>query len=76
MTEVLAVEPEPHMRMLATEAARGAPAPIRVVHPNRDTEAEIHRAGFAIETIDRFDFRPTPVDALVAPRIVGSARRP
>jgi ubiquinone/menaquinone biosynthesis C-methylase UbiE len=153
VTEVLAVEPEPHMRMLATEAARGGPVPIRVVdgtaerlpapdasmdagvaagllcsvrdpaaalvelarvirpggelrfnehvraegpalaraqdlgdhlwsrlfggcHPNRATEAEIRRAGFAIETVDRFDFRPTVVDVLVAPRIVGSARRP
>jgi SAM-dependent methyltransferase len=153
VTEVLAVEPEPHMRRLATEAARSAPVRIRVVegtaerlpaedgamdagvvagllcsvrdptaalaelarvirpggelrfnehvrserpalrraqdladhvwphlfggcHPNRDTEAEILRAGFAIETIDRSHFRPTPIDTFVAPRILGGARRP
>jgi ubiquinone/menaquinone biosynthesis C-methylase UbiE len=153
VTEVLAVEPEPHMRKLATEAARAAPVPVRIVdgtaerlpapdgsmdagvvagllcsvrdpaaalaelarvirpggelrfnehvrsdgpllgraqdfadhlwprlfggcHPNRNTEAEIERAGFAIGTIERLDFRPTPpVDVFVAPRILGSARR-
>jgi ubiquinone/menaquinone biosynthesis C-methylase UbiE len=153
VTEVVAVEPEPHMRRLAGEAAARAPVPVRVVdgtaerlpledasmdagvasallcsvgdaaaalaelarvirpggelrfnehvraarpglarvqdladhvwprifggcHPNRDTEGEIVRAGFEIGDIDRLDFRPTPVDAIVAPRILGSARRP
>ena len=31
VTEVLAVEPEPHLRELAEEAARSAPVPVRVV---------------------------------------------
>lgn len=31
VTEVLAVEPEPHLRALAVEAARDAPVPVRVV---------------------------------------------
>ena len=31
VTEVLAVEPEPHLRQLAEQAAHGAPVPIRVV---------------------------------------------
>jgi ubiquinone/menaquinone biosynthesis C-methylase UbiE len=31
VTEVLATEPEPHLRRLAAEAARSAPVPVRVV---------------------------------------------
>jgi SAM-dependent methyltransferase len=44
-------------------------------HPNRDTEATIAHAGFAIQTCDRFLFHPTPLSVPVAPRILGSARR-
>jgi SAM-dependent methyltransferase len=45
-------------------------------HPNRDTAAAIERAGFAIEKYRRFPFRPCACCALVAPRILGTARRP
>lgn len=38
----------------------------------RDTAAAIERAGFEIETIDRFSFPPT---LLAAPHILGVARR-
>jgi ubiquinone/menaquinone biosynthesis C-methylase UbiE len=34
--EVVAVEPEPHLRGLATDAARGAPVPVRVVDGTAD----------------------------------------
>jgi ubiquinone/menaquinone biosynthesis C-methylase UbiE len=44
-------------------------------HPDRDTEATIMRAGFAIEACDRFSFHPTLLSIPVAPRILGSARR-
>jgi ubiquinone/menaquinone biosynthesis C-methylase UbiE len=42
---------------------------------SRDTEAEITRAGFRIESIERFAFRPTPLDIPVAPKILGRATR-
>jgi ubiquinone/menaquinone biosynthesis C-methylase UbiE len=154
VTEVVAVEPEPNLRSLATEAARDAPVPVRVVdgvaerlpaddasmdagvaagllcsvpdahaallelarvirpggelrfyehvvsrrprfarlqglldatvwprafagcHPNRDTEAAIAAAGFELGGYERFMFAATPTDLAVAPRILGSARRP
>jgi ubiquinone/menaquinone biosynthesis C-methylase UbiE len=44
-------------------------------HPNRDTEATIAHAGFAIQTCDRFLFHPTLLSVPVASRILGSARR-
>jgi ubiquinone/menaquinone biosynthesis C-methylase UbiE len=152
VSELVAVEPEPHLRALATEAARTAPIPVRAVegtadvlpagdddfdfvvvagvlcsvpepqgalaevrrvlkptgelrffehvaarpgrlarfqnlldatvwprmfggcHPNRDTEAELLAAGYAIDWRERFTFRPTPVSIPVAPRILGAAR--
>jgi hypothetical protein len=43
---------------------------------SRDTEAEIVRAGFRIESIERFTFRPTLLDLPVAPKILGRAIRP
>jgi len=151
--EVLAVEPERHLRALATEAARDAPVPVRVVEGladdlpaddasmdsavvagvlcsvpdqpralgelrrvlrpggelrfyehvvaraprlammqraldatlwprlngscelTRDTETAIRNAGFAVERLERFSFRPTLFATPVAPRILGSARR-
>jgi SAM-dependent methyltransferase len=45
-------------------------------HPNRDTAAAIERAGFSVGTCRRFPFRPCFVCAPVAPRILGTARRP
>ena len=45
-------------------------------HADRDTAAAIQRAGFEIENCRRFDFRPTPLVAPAAPRILGTARRP
>ncbi|WP_243741066.1 methyltransferase domain-containing protein [Streptomyces sp. 8K308] len=44
-------------------------------HPNRDTEAAIRAAGFAVDRIDRFTFAFAPL----APRIthvLGTATRP
>jgi ubiquinone/menaquinone biosynthesis C-methylase UbiE len=151
--EVVAVEPEPHLRALAVEAAREAPVPVQVVdgladrlpvedasvdaavvagvlcsvpdqaralaelrrvlrpggelrfHEHvaarsarlawlqgaldatlwprfnggcrltRDTEAAVVAAGFAVERLERFSFRPTLFATPVAPRILGSARR-
>jgi ubiquinone/menaquinone biosynthesis C-methylase UbiE len=44
-------------------------------HTSRDTEAAIAGAGFSIESIERFSFRPTLLDLPVAPKILGRARR-
>ena len=45
-------------------------------HADRDTAAAIERAGFAIESCRRFDFRPSLLVAPAAPRLLGTARRP
>jgi ubiquinone/menaquinone biosynthesis C-methylase UbiE len=44
-------------------------------HTSRDTASAIARAGFRIESIERFSFRPTLLDTPVAPKILGRARR-
>ena len=44
-------------------------------HTSRDTGAAIERAGFEIETCDRFDFRPGILHTPVKPHIFGTARR-
>ena len=154
VTEVIAIEPEPTLRAMATEAAREAPVPVRVLsgladalplddgevdagvcagvlcsvddpaaalrelarvirpdgelrfyehvassrpraaalqrgldasgiwahamggcHTARRSDATIAAAGFAIERVERFSFRPTLLDAPVAPKAFGSARR-
>lgn len=43
-------------------------------HTTRDTEKKLQAAGFRIEVLDRFSFRPTLVATPVAPRILGRAR--
>lgn len=45
-------------------------------HPDRDTAKAIEVAGFRIEHCRRFTFRPSPVEYPVAPKILGTARRP
>jgi ubiquinone/menaquinone biosynthesis C-methylase UbiE len=45
-------------------------------HTARDTATAIREAGFALESCERFSFRPTLVATPVAPRILGRARRP
>jgi ubiquinone/menaquinone biosynthesis C-methylase UbiE len=45
-------------------------------HPNRATGEAIAQAGFVLERQRRFVFRPFVVEAPVAPRILGVARRP
>jgi ubiquinone/menaquinone biosynthesis C-methylase UbiE len=45
-------------------------------HTSRDTEQAITEAGFVIERIRRFTFRPVVCAAPVAPIVVGTARRP
>jgi hypothetical protein len=44
-------------------------------HPNRDTLAEIERAGYTIETCRGFEFPPGARPSPVSPRILGVARR-
>ena len=44
-------------------------------HTSRDTEAAIARAGFRIDSIERFTFHPTLLDLPVAPKILGRAQR-
>jgi ubiquinone/menaquinone biosynthesis C-methylase UbiE len=45
-------------------------------HTSRDTERAIADAGFVIERIRHFSFRPAPCSAPVSPHIIGAARRP
>jgi ubiquinone/menaquinone biosynthesis C-methylase UbiE len=45
-------------------------------HTARRTDAAIVSAGFRVEWLERFSFRPTLLDTPVAPKILGSARRP
>lgn len=45
-------------------------------HTARDTERAIGRAGFRIESIERFAFRPTLLDVPVAPKILGAPGDP
>jgi ubiquinone/menaquinone biosynthesis C-methylase UbiE len=42
---------------------------------SRDTQTTIERAGFRIESLERFTFHPTLLDLPVAPKILGRARR-
>jgi len=44
-------------------------------HANRRTEAAIADAGFRIDRIDRFEFRPHPVAPPLSPHILGAASR-
>jgi ubiquinone/menaquinone biosynthesis C-methylase UbiE len=44
-------------------------------HTSRDTERTLTRAGFTIDALERFSFRPTLMSAPVAPRILGRAHR-
>jgi len=45
-------------------------------HLTRDTEAAIARAGFSIERVERFSFKPGALAVLGSPHILGIARRP
>jgi ubiquinone/menaquinone biosynthesis C-methylase UbiE len=45
-------------------------------HTSRDTGAAITATGFQVERCTRLSVRPSPLMALVAPHILGAARRP
>lgn len=45
-------------------------------HANRHTVAAIESAGFAVENVRRFEFRPSALTVLTAPHALGVARRP
>jgi ubiquinone/menaquinone biosynthesis C-methylase UbiE len=45
-------------------------------HTARHSDASIAAAGFTIERLERFSFRPTLLDTPVASKVLGSARRP
>lgn len=45
-------------RMSQALAVGGMAAPVGGCHLSRDTAAAIERVGFAIEQLDRFQFRP------------------
>lgn len=45
-------------------------------HASRDTFAAIEGAGFDVERVRRFSFRPSLMVAPVAPHLIGVARRP
>jgi ubiquinone/menaquinone biosynthesis C-methylase UbiE len=44
-------------------------------HPDRHTAGAIRRAGFEVEQLREFDFRPGLLELPVTPRILGVARR-
>jgi len=44
-------------------------------HPDRDTAGAIRHAGFEVEELREFDFRPGLLELPVTPRILGIARR-
>jgi len=44
-------------------------------HTGRDTAAAIERAGFTVERVRRFSFRPCLLTAPVSPHVIGAARR-
>ncbi len=70
--------PEPRLAALQRALTRSGIWPLigGGCHADRDTAAAIERAGFAIESCRRFDFRPSLLVAPAAPRILGTARRP
>jgi ubiquinone/menaquinone biosynthesis C-methylase UbiE len=45
-------------------------------HTSRDTLAAIEAAGFEVERVRRFSFRPSLAVAPVSPHVIGVARRP
>jgi ubiquinone/menaquinone biosynthesis C-methylase UbiE len=45
-------------------------------HPNRETQAAIAAAGFEIERARHFEWKPGPGLGVVAPHVIGVARRP
>ena len=45
-------------------------------HASRDTVGAIAEAGFEVESVRRFTFRPCALAAPTAPHVLGSARRP
>lgn len=45
-------------------------------HTSRDSDRAIENAGFVIEGLRRFPFRPCPLAFPVSPHIIGRARRP
>jgi ubiquinone/menaquinone biosynthesis C-methylase UbiE len=54
---------------------RGWPLFAGGCHPDRDTAAVIRGAGFDVEQLREFDFRPGILELPVTPRILGVARR-
>jgi ubiquinone/menaquinone biosynthesis C-methylase UbiE len=73
------------------EHVRAEPGPLRTLqrvadlvwphigggcHASRETLAAITRAGFAVERVRRFAFRPTAIAVFVEPHVLGMARRP
>ena len=47
---------------------------VRGCHPNRDTVAEVSRAGFGVLSLEEFDFPAMP--PIVRPHVIGFAERP
>jgi hypothetical protein len=87
VTEVIAVEPEPHLRSIAEAATpwRGRvqqaldvaiwPLLVGGCHCGRDTRAAIERAGFTIDRIDVLTSAETQMTFPAAPQILGTASR-
>jgi ubiquinone/menaquinone biosynthesis C-methylase UbiE len=67
---------EPRLARLQDRADRVWPILGGGCHCNRDTLSAIGRAGFVVEEVRSFRFRPCLVAAPVVPHIIGRARRP
>jgi ubiquinone/menaquinone biosynthesis C-methylase UbiE len=72
---VVSVGPVPAAMQRALEATVW-PRLFGGCHPARDSLATIERAGFRIVRLGTLSFRPTLGSIPVAPRIIGTARRP
>jgi hypothetical protein len=71
----VAVEPERYLRAKATAVSARSAVRITIVDGTAGA-ISLPDAGFEIESCDRFLFQPCLMAKLVAPHILGRARRP
>jgi SAM-dependent methyltransferase len=67
---------DPKLRRHQLRLARGWPHFAGGCHVDRDTPAAIAAAGFEVERLRRFAFRPCALLRAVEPHVLGAARKP